>query len=59
MNTAGATRALPPAVDAPPVRTPPRRVREEARDGLAVIAFSAAASIALALLFVVLTAVAT
>lgn len=38
----------------PPADHPPRRVREEARDGLAVAAFSAAASSAFALLVAVL-----
>lgn len=37
---------------------PQRRVREEVKDGLAVIAFTAAASSALAVVLVVLTALA-
>ncbi|MGH3384049.1 MAG: hypothetical protein ACRDO1_05685 [Nocardioidaceae bacterium] len=38
---------------------PPRRVRDEVKDGLAVIAFSAAASSALAVVLVVLTTLAS
>ena len=38
-----------------PVTAPARRVRHEVRDGFAVIAFSAAASTALALALVLLT----
>lgn len=60
MNAAGATHPQPPAVqDDPSAPAPSRRVREEAKDGLAVIAFSAATSVVLALLLVALTALAT
>jgi len=37
---------------------PPRRVREEVRDGIAVAAFSAAASTALAMVLIALTTLA-
>jgi hypothetical protein len=37
---------------------PPRRVREEVRDGIAVAAFSAAASTALAVVMITLTTLA-
>ena len=55
MNAAGAAHPASPPVE----EQPPRRVREDARDGLAVIAFSAAVSVALTLLFLVLAALAS
>ncbi len=45
----------PPVTGPVPGPMPVRRVRHEVRDGLAVMAFSAATSAGLALLFTVLT----
>lgn len=58
MNVAGTTDAMSPMgqpVDPPAT---PRRVREEVRDGLVVIAFSAVASTAAALALLLLTSLA-
>ena len=43
---------------APPQEPPRRRVRQEARDALAVVAFSAGASMALALVILLLMSMA-
>ncbi|MDP9444179.1 MAG: hypothetical protein M3P83_07465 [Actinomycetota bacterium] len=60
MNVAGVTDSWNPAeAGHTGVRPgPPRRVREQVRDGLVVIAFSAVASSAAALALLLLTALA-
>ena len=51
-------RRTPEVRSAPPQEPPRRRVRQEARDALAVVAFSAGASMALALVILLLMSMA-
>lgn len=57
MNAAATTES--PELPATEAASPVRRVREEVKDGLAVIAVSAAVSTGLALVLVVLTGLAS